>query len=63
MRLRQGPAKDREILGEDIDGPPIDGAPPRDDAIARVDLFFHAKVCAPVGLEHVGFLEGAFVEE
>jgi hypothetical protein len=63
MRLGQGAAEDREVLGKNIDDTAIYGAPTGDDAIARDMRLVHAEVRAAVLLEHVELLEGPFVQQ
>ena len=63
VRLAQRAAEDGEVLAEDEDQAPVDGAPPGDDAIARHALLGHAEVRAAVLDEHVVFLERAVVEQ
>ena len=61
--LRQRPAKDGEILREDVDETTIDAAAPGDDTITRYDPVLHPEVAAPMGDELVHLVERAGVEE
>ena len=61
--LRERAAEDREVLAEDEDQPPVDGAVAGHHAVARHRLAVHAEVGAAVPLEHVPFLEGIGVEQ
>ena len=63
MRLRERAAEHGEVLAEDKDQPPVDGAVAGDHAVARNALRLHAEIGATVLHEHVVFLEGAFVEQ
>ncbi len=57
------PAQNGKILTEHIDQTAIDRAPARDHTIARRLLFFHAKIGAAVGDEHIEFFKTALVQQ
>ena len=61
VRFAQRSAHHGEVLGEDIDRAPVDGAPTGHDAIARNLGLFHAELGATVLDEHVELLERALV--
>ena len=56
-------AVDGEVLCIDIGEAAVDGGATADDAVAEELLLLHAEVVAAVELEHVHFLERAFVDE
>ena len=56
-------AVDGEVLCIDIGEAAVDGGASADDAVAEELLLLHAEVVAAVELEHVHFLERAFVDE
>jgi hypothetical protein len=60
---RQRTAEHGEVLGEDVDEPPVDPARARDHAIAQDLLVGHAEVGAVVGDEAVELHERAHVEQ
>ncbi len=60
---RQRSAHDGEVLGEDVDDPPVDGAPAGDDAITGGLLLLHAEVGAGMLDESVELLEGVLVHQ
>ena len=60
---RQRAAEHREILGEDIDGAAVDGAPSGHDAVAGDLGRVHAEIVAAMLDEHVELLEGIVVEQ
>ena len=61
--LTEAAAEDRDVLGEDRDGPPVDGAVPGDDAVAEGALGVHPEVAGPVPGELVELGEGARVQQ
>jgi hypothetical protein len=66
VRLRKRPPQDREVLGKNERGAPVDGAAARDDAVAREAGLgvVHAEIAAAVLGEASGLdVEGAWVEE
>ena len=58
MGFRKRAAEDGEVLGEEEDGPAIDGAPAGDDAVAGDLVLLHAEIGRAVLDEHVELLEG-----
>ena len=63
MRPGQGAAEHGEILGEDIDGAAVDGAPAGDDPVAGDLLVGHAELVGAMFDEHVELLEAALVQQ
>mmetsp|Transcript_19341 Transcript_19341/g.57038 ORF Transcript_19341/g.57038 Transcript_19341/m.57038 type:complete len:481 (-) Transcript_19341:38-1480(-) len=63
LGLGERPAEHREVLGAGEDRAAVDLTLACDDAVARKALLVHAKVHAPVGLDHVRLAEGARIEE
>ncbi len=63
MGAGQAAAEDGEILGEEIDHPPVHRAPAGDDAVAGDAVVGHAELGGAVLDEHVELLEGAFVQQ
>ena len=63
VRLRQRAAEHGEVLGEQIDGAAVDGAPAGDDAVAGDFRLLHAEFGRAVLDEHVELLERALVEQ
>ena len=63
VAARQRAAHDGEVLGEDVDDAPVDGAPAGDDAVAGGLLLLHAEVGAGVLDEGVELLEGVLVHQ
>ena len=61
--LRQRPAEDREVLGEDEDLTAFDQAVSRDDAVAGNQLLVHAEVAATVCDQPVELFEGPGIVE
>jgi hypothetical protein len=63
MGFRQRAAEHGEVLAEDEDQPPVDGAVAGHDAVARHLLVLHAELAAAMLDEHVPFLEGIGIEQ
>ena len=63
VRQREGAAEDGEVLGEDVDRPPVDARGARDDAVAQHLLVGHAEVGGLMDDEPVQLLERALVDE
>ena len=61
--LAEAAAEDGEVLGEDEDGPAVDGAPSGHDRIAGGPLVLDAEPDRLVADEHVDLLERALVEQ
>ena len=61
--LRQRAAEHREVLGEDVDQPPVDPAVAGDDAVAEVLLLGQAEIGGAVGDEAVQLDEAALIEQ
>ena len=63
MRFAERAAEHGEILGEDIDGAAVDGAPAGDHAVAGDLGRLHAEIVAAMLDEHVELLERIVVEQ
>src|SRR5438128_1097289 len=63
MHLPEAPAEDGEVLREDEDGPAVDRAVARDDAVSRDSLRVHPEVGCAVLDEGVRLDEAARIEE
>ena len=63
MTVRQRATEHGEILAEHIHKAAIDGARPRNDAVAGDTLAFHAEIGAVMLDVEVEFLEAAFVQQ
>src|SRR5262249_38322922 len=63
VALGQRPAKDREVLGEYVDGPAVNASGASDDPIAGDALLVHVEVMALVDDEPIELRERALVEE
>ena len=63
MRFGERAAEHGEVLGEYVDDAAVDGAPPRDHAVARDFRLLHAEIDAAMLDEHIEFFEGTVVEQ
>src|SRR6185437_7679704 len=61
--LTQGAAEDREVLAEEADPSPVDGAEPRDDTVGVGTVLLESHPVGPVPGQHVELLERALVEQ
>ena len=61
--LAQAPTETGEVLGEDEDAAPVDGAPPGDDCVTERSLLPDPEVRLVVLDERVDLLERPFVEQ
>ncbi len=61
--LRQRPAEDREVLGEEVDQPAVDRAVAADHTVAGNQLLLHPEVTAAVGDQRIDLDKGAGIEQ
>ena len=61
--LAQGAAEDGEVLAEDADPAPVDGAEAGDDTVGVGPVLLEAHPVGPVPGQHVELLEGSLVEQ